>query len=279
MNPRQRRGALLIGVAIIAAALVAVGVVRYLGEVRSQLGPMVTIVATSSDLAAYTPITVDHLTTAEVPERWAPPNTYTDASQLLGLVTSADVPAGTLMTDGLVQDRPSVEPGQREIAVMVDAETGVAGKIRSGDLVDIFATFDGSDTVPPSARIVVQRAQILEVGTPVGEDGELRGFEGSARVPITFLLSVPDARTLTYVESFANSIRLALRSPLDDALLGDDDTVFVPGPDDLGRIGEPLPAPEFDPDQQEESPDPPDETDADPPVEDEEDGDDEEVEP
>jgi Flp pilus assembly protein CpaB len=242
VNPRQRRGVLLISLAAICAVVVFVAVSNYLRDVRSQLGPMLTVVATSTELAAYTPIEHEHLVTAEVPERWAPPNTFRDPDELLGLVTAADVPSGTLMTSGLIRERPAVEPGQREIAILIDAETGVAGKLRTGDVVDIFATFAGSDDlgIAPSSRIVVQRAQILEVGSLVSDEDEA-SFNVTTKVPITFLLSIQDARTLTYVESFATHIRLALRSPLDDTLLDDGQTIYAPGLDDLGRLGDPLP--------------------------------------
>ncbi|MFA9431656.1 Flp pilus assembly protein CpaB [Egicoccus sp. AB-alg2] len=243
MNPRQRRGVLLISLAGVCAVAVLVAVSGYLRDVRAQLGPMLTIVATAGDLQAYTPIQPEHLVTAQVPQRWAPPNTFHDPQELIGLVTAADVPEGTLMTSGLVRERPAVEPGQREIAILVDAETGVAGKLRTGDVVDIFATFPGDETAGtrPSSRIVVQRAQVLEVGSLVTEEDET--FNVSTKVPITFLLSIADTRTLTYVESFATSIRLALRSPLDDSLLDDGQTIYQPGLDDLGRVGDPLPLP------------------------------------
>lgn len=248
MNPRQRRGVLLISLAVVLAAVVFVAISGYLRDVRRQLGPMLTIVATSADLTAYTPIQPEHLVTAEVPERWAPPNTFRDPQELIGMVTSADVPQGTLMTTGLIRERPSVEPGQREIAILIDAETGVAGKLRTGDVVDIFATFagDADSGVLPSSRIVVQRAQVLEVGDLVTEEDE--SFNVTTSVPITFLLSIADARTLTYVESFATSVRLALRSPLDDSLLDDGQTIYQPRLDDLGRVGDPLPVDPPEPD-------------------------------
>lgn len=268
MNPRQRRGVLLIALAVVLAGVVFVAISGYLRDVRRQLGPMLTIVATSSDLTAYTPIQPEHLVTAEVPERWAPPNTFRDPQELIGMVVSADVPQGTLMTTGLVRERPTVEQGQREIAILIDAETGVAGKLRTGDVVDIFATFAGDPEtgVLPSSRIVVQRARVLEVGELVTEEDE--SFNVSTSVPITFLLSIADARTLTYVESFASSVRLALRAPLDDSLLDDGQTIYQPQLDDLGRVGDRLPVQPIEPDpetegQAEAGPDPTDtETDA-----------------
>lgn len=247
MNPRQRRGVLLIGVAAIAAVGVFWVVSRYLSEVRSQLGPMVSVVAADTDLPPFATPDDDDLVVAEVPRRWLPPNSFTDPAQIGDRVTAAAVPSGTVLSQGMFLDRPAIGPGEREIAIMVDAETGVGGKITSGAVVDIFATFAGDDATPPSSRIVVQRAEIIEVGSPVdaaGDDGAAPGsvgFGSEQRLPVTFRLSIEDARTLTYVESFATSIRLALRAPTDDEILPGDETVYQPQLDELGRQSNPVP--------------------------------------
>jgi Flp pilus assembly protein CpaB len=293
MNPRQRRGVLLITVAVIGAIAVFVGVSNYLRDVRSQLGPLVTVVATSADLPPFATPSADDLVFAEVPQRWKPANTFTDPAQIGDRVTAALIPAGTVLSEGMFLERPAIAPGEREIAILVDAETGVGGKLTSGAVVDIFATFGGNDGTPASARIVVQRAEIIAVGSPVdiGDDGAgpgSFGFGSGERLPVTFRLSVEDARTLTYVETFATSIRLALRSPLDDEILPGDVTVFVPDVDDLGRLvspvprpgdattappqdepaAEPTPEPDPEPDEDDDAEDDPD----DGPADDEEDG-------
>lgn len=245
MNPRQRRGILLIGVALVGAVAVFVMVGRYVSDVRTQLGPLVTVVAAAEDLPPFaTPEPAD-LVVAEVPQRWLPPHSYTDPSQLTELVAAADIPAGTVLTEGMFLDRPSIGPGEREIAILVDAETGVGGKLTSGAVVDILATFEGTEEDPASVRIVVQRAEIIEVGSPVDvtESGAERrsvGFGSSERLPVTFRLSVEDARTLAYVESFATSVRLALRSPVDDEILPGGIAVYIPRGDDLGRQVNPV---------------------------------------
>ena len=41
---------------------------------------------------------------------------------------------------------PQLAPGQRELAILVDAETGVAGKIGPDSIVDVIATYPGGDT-------------------------------------------------------------------------------------------------------------------------------------
>jgi Flp pilus assembly protein CpaB len=233
-------------VAAIGAVGVFVLVTSYLADVRSNLGPMVSVVAAAEDLPPFASPDGSALAVAEVPQRWLPPNSITDPSQIGDRVTAAAVPAGTVLSAGMFLERPAISPGEREIAILVDAETGVGGKLTSGAIVDIFATFEGDEDERPSVRIVVQRAEIIEVGSPVDmtEDGIDRrsvGFGSSERIPVTFRLSVEDARTLAFVESFATSVRLALRSPLDDDILPGGVAVFIPRGDDLGRQINPVP--------------------------------------
>ena len=73
---------------------------------------------------------------------------------------------------------PELATGEREIAILVDAETGVAGKINPGAMVDIVATFAGNDQTGRKAEseIVVPGARIIDVGQP-----ELKGGNGAAR--------------------------------------------------------------------------------------------------
>lgn len=247
MNPRQRRGVLLIGLAVIAAGGVFWMVSQYLADVRTQLGPMVSVVAVADDdLPPFATPSSEDLEVREVPRRWLPPNSFTDPAQIGDRVTAAAVPAGTVLSQGMFLDRPAIGPGEREIAIMVDAETGVGGKITSGAVVDIFATFVGDDSTAPSSRIVVQRAEIIEVGSPVDTPAGVAGpgsvgFGSSQRLPVTFRLSIEDARTLTYVESFAASIRLALRAPTDDEILSSDETVYQPRLEEVGRRSNPVP--------------------------------------
>lgn len=247
MNPRQRRGILLISLAGIGAVLVFVLVSNYLSDVRSQLGPTVAVLVSTDDLPPLATPEPGSLSTVEIPQRWLPPNALQSADQIAGRIAAATIPANTIISEGMFLERFELDPGQREIAIMVDAETGVGGKVTAGSVVDIFATFAGDDQgTPPSSRIVLQRAEVLAVGSPVDvpEDGGPGpgsvGFGTGQRIPVTFRLSVEDANRLVYVESFATSVRLALRSPLDrDLLTGDERSIFD-SIDELGRAFDPV---------------------------------------
>lgn len=225
MNPRQRRGALLIALSAVGAVAVFVMVANYVADVRAEVGPVTEAVALADGAAAHEPITGDMLERMEVPERWMPAGAVTDPAQAVGRVAPSDLPSGTLLQEGMLVDPPEIDEGGRELAILVDAETGVGGKIGPGSTVDVVGTFTGDDTgddqAPRQSVYALQNLEIIEVGSPqdATEEGNAPGFATGDVVPITFSLNVKEALQLAYVETFADNVRLALRSPLDDVEL------------------------------------------------------------
>lgn len=236
MNPRQRRGALIILLAVVGAIGVLVSIFSYVGQVQSQVGPLVQVLAVREDVPAYEPLTEDRFQQVEVPVRWAPVNALRDPAEAVGLVSATTLPAGTLLQGGMLSERPEVAPGQRAISIMVNSDTGVAGKIGPGMSVDIYATFQGTDTAPPYTIMAVTAAPIIEVGVPVaGEETNPDGsFAEGEFVPVTFAVSRSDSLRIAHVESFANNVRLALRAPTDGEPVPDDQRLYQPFPPEPG---------------------------------------------
>ena len=231
MNPRQRRGVLLIVLSAIGAVVVFATVAGYVADVQRQVGPLEPVVRLTADVPAYAPIPADALEVVEMPGHWRPPLAVRSAAELDGLVPTADLPAGTLLQAGDVAPRPEVGEGQRQIAILVDAETGVAGNIGVGDVVDIIATRRGEGDDPASAEIAIEAARILSIGTPQvseGVDPATGAFAADQVVPVTFVLPTSDVLRLAYVESFATSVRLALRAPTDAGTLQPPERVYAP---------------------------------------------------
>ena len=147
-----------------------------------------------------------------------------DRARLIGQVATADIPAGSVLQEGMIGSPPELATGEREIAILVDAETGVAGKISPGSIVDIVATFAGDEQqgVKAESNVVVPGARIIDVGQP-----ELKGGNGVQEqaadpaqvVPVTFALEPKEALTVTYAESFAAEVRLALLRPGEESEL------------------------------------------------------------
>jgi pilus assembly protein CpaB len=224
MNPRQRRGILLLTLAALGLLGVFVLVAGYVADVRAEVEPKVRVLTLAKPAERDKAISDDMISTTELPQRWAPRTAIGDPARLIGQVALADIPAGSVLQEGMVGAPPELATGEREIAILVDAETGVAGKISPGSIVDIVATFGGDDQrgVPAESNVVVPGARIIDVGRP-----ELRGgnavqeqaADPETVVPVTFALTPKEALTVTYAESFAAEVRLALLRPGEESEL------------------------------------------------------------
>lgn len=190
----------------------------YVSDVSKQVGPKVEILELTAPVSAYQPITASMLGEVAVPAKWAPPNALRDPSQAVGLVSDINLPGGTELEQSMLNPPPALAPGQREIAIMVDAETGVAGQITPGSQVDIVATYQGNNQgVHSSARVIVPDAKVLDVGSPTTTGGSASGSSApssqSQVVPVTFALTPDQVLAVSYAESFAQKVRLSLVAP------------------------------------------------------------------
>ena len=75
-----------------------------------------------------------------------------------------------------------------------------------------------------TSQVIVQNVLITEVGVvqTVESENEAGGFQENQAVPVTFALSTEDSLKLSYAESFAVKLRLALRGAGDSELLTDE---------------------------------------------------------
>lgn len=219
MNSRQRRGVVLLVVSAVCAVAAFAGVVAVVNDARSEVGDKVTAYELTKDVPAYERIDSSDVHRIQVPSRWLPDTAVRDLGQVRGKIAAVTLAKGSLLQTDMVAPRPELKPGQMEIAIMIDAETGVAGKITPGSRVNIFATFAGrKDTDPDLSRIIVAGAQVVDVGEikafDKDADSQRQSTEG---VPITFALDAEDAQRVAYAESFAEHVRLALVAPGDTA--------------------------------------------------------------
>jgi pilus assembly protein CpaB len=232
MNPRQRRGVLMLAIAGLGLIGVFVLVAGYVSDVNSQIEPKIRVLALTQDARAFEGIDDGMVETIEMPRKFAPRNAIRDPGQLVGVVPASPLPEDTVLQEGMLISPPELEGGQREIAIMVDAETGVAGKIGQGALVDIIATFAGDtqEGLRAESRVVVPKARVVEVGQvrPGGEPvpGQEGAQELTAQIPVTFALSPKQVLNVTFAESNASEVRLALRRPGDLTPLRKGEKVF-----------------------------------------------------
>ncbi|MFH8569035.1 Flp pilus assembly protein CpaB [Streptomyces sp. NPDC017993] len=225
MNSRQRRGVILLLVSVLCAIGAFLGVLSVIKDVESKVGPETTAYRLKSDVAAYKPLDPGQFEKVSMPKRWLPSTAVTDLDQVSGKIAVTPLRKGSLLQDDMVVERPALKAGQQEIAIMIDAATGVAGKINPGARVNIYATFEGKRPEDkPVSKVIVAGAQVIDVGklTPLEatDPGATSGTrQAGEAVPITFALDTRDAQRVAYAESFASHVRLALLAPDSEATI------------------------------------------------------------
>ncbi|WP_432194882.1 Flp pilus assembly protein CpaB [Streptomyces sp. bgisy027] len=220
MNSRQRRGVILLLLSIVCALGAFAGVLSVINDVKSKVGPEVTAYRLKKDVAPYTPLSAGQFEKIEMPERWLSKNAVTSLREIQGKIAVTTLKSGSLLQSDMIVDQPALQTGEQELAIMIDAATGVAGKITAGAKVNVYATFEGArDSDPDQSRLIVENARVIDVGelTSLRPDEGDRGREPTEAVPITFALEPIDAQRLTYAESFADEVRLALVAPGSDS--------------------------------------------------------------
>ncbi|RPE41115.1 pilus assembly protein CpaB [Streptomyces sp. Ag109_O5-1] len=227
MNSRQRRGVILLILSVICALGAFAGVLSVIDDVKSKVGPEVTAYELRSDVAPYTTLNSGQFKKISMPQRWLSPNAVTDLAGIQGKIAVTTLKKGSLLQSDMIVDQPALKPGQQEVAIMIDAATGVAGKITPGSLVNVYATFQGKQSSDPDqSKIIVTNARVLDVGELTSLEPDNKNQQPTDAVPITFALSTLDAQRLTYAESFAQRVRLALVAPGTTTTVPDKDRTY-----------------------------------------------------
>jgi pilus assembly protein CpaB len=235
MNPRQRRAVLLLAIAAIGLVGVFVLVANYVSEVETQVGDKIVVLELTRPVAANEAVPDGAVRRRTIPRRWAPEAALSDFTQLVGLVAGSDLQPNSILQEGMLVSPPQLQEGQREEAILVDASTGVAGRVRPGDIVDVIASYaaeQGSETVPGKPNrtmVIVPGAEVINVGTP-----RLKGATGvqdapaepGEVVPVTFALDKRQSLKVAHASVFGADVRLALlrRGDPADRTLGE--TIF-----------------------------------------------------
>jgi pilus assembly protein CpaB len=236
VNPRQRRGVLFILFAAVTALVVFFMVTRYVSNVNSKIAPMVSVYQAEGRIPAYKQLTPANVTLVEMPERYVPERTLREGADLSGLRVSYNVADGTLLGSDMILPPSELNANEREIAIQVDAVTGIAGRIASGDFVDIYAVFqtEGQESTG-SSQVLVRNVRVVSVGgiqtrSRATSEGALRESE---ILPVTVALAPDDALKVTYADSFATAVRLVGLPPGIQTEDRTDETASV----DAGSLG------------------------------------------
>lgn len=207
MNPRQRRGILLMLTAGLLAIAVFIGVNAYVQQVNSQVGPLVTVYQATEDLNAFSELTADLVEAVQVPVRYADEASRISVQDLEGRTIAVPLSAGSRITMDVLVPPSDLNPNEREVAINVDAVTGIAGRVRPGDRVDVYAVFSDVPGLVDQSRILVRNVRVVSVGgTQQVEQRDTGALQNV--VPVTMALVPADALAVTYASSFAVEVRL-----------------------------------------------------------------------
>ena len=209
MNPRQRRGVIYMLLAGLIAVVLFFVAVSYVSSVNAKVSPTTRVFRADHDLTAYSVIKEDDLEAVSVPEKWTASQAEDDLTALVGRRVAFNVASGTYVSNDMVLPASALNEDEREIALTVDAKTGIAGRVRSGDFVDVYATF-GDTPADGTSKVLVRGVRVVSVrGVETrSETNSREELEQKQVVPVTLALKPKDALAVTYADSFASSVRL-----------------------------------------------------------------------
>jgi pilus assembly protein CpaB len=182
------------------------------------------IVTAAQDIPANTLITQEMLANKDIPTDAVLPGAITKLSDVVGKTMKSDVYVGEqiisvkLIVPGETgNDALSyvIDPGMRAITIGVDATSGVAGMLRPSDRIDLVGEFSQAGTV--YTDLVAEYVNILAVDNVLSETGKTADGTTPAYSTITLEVTPSQAMEIS-MAAYSGSIRVVLRSPLDEAL-------------------------------------------------------------
>lgn len=226
-------------IALFAAAIVGLGVYQFLQEMKKpQEVPRTTVVVAATFIPENTQITAEMVTTKAIANESLLENHMQELSSVVGMVMSSDVyPGEQILRDRLIQigetdSDPNtlafaVEPGMRAMTIFVNVDTGLVNFLKPGNRVDIVANYAIESTRAvlnseegelewiqlPMAQMLEQNLKILAVGATMNKAGT------EEYTSVTLQVTPQEALEISAVPSWGGSLRLLLRSPLDDEIV------------------------------------------------------------
>lgn len=207
----------LIG-AVIFGLLAATTVSSYLRRVRENTNPSALVVA-KVDIPLGARVSAEQLTTVDVPKAATPDGAFTQIDQVVGRITLTKISArepitnGRLAAIGAAGGLSAVIPeGYRAMTVKVDDETGIAGFLMPGTLVDVLAVISADNNQGPISKIVLQNIKVLANGQNLDQPKNER--EANSVRTVTLQVT-PDQSEKLALASAEGKLRLALRNSID----------------------------------------------------------------
>lgn len=227
----SNRRTLMAAAAIVLALVAGIGVYLYASGADNRAAEnagFVDALVANSDIAKGTTgeevLQAGLVKKAKVARSSVPPSIITDANQLVGRVTSANlnnrqfITASTFVSaeDGAGGAFATAIGKQNLVAVSVnvDAERGVANQITPGDHVDIATTADDGKGGTVTSYLL-QNVKVLAVGPTTTLQASPATADGSAQQPglLTFEVTPDDALRVIAANAGNSKVYLVLLPP------------------------------------------------------------------
>lgn len=211
-------------IAVICGVLAAGLFYLYIQDVKQQYQPddLMTVIKARTDLKHDSVVTEEMLESVELPGKYVHPDAVQNRQEAVGKIVGSDISAGEIILKQKLVGKDSstgrmayrVPENKRAVALGINSISGVAGYIKEGDYVDIYATLDIADSSDRGAEetftvLTLQDIEVLAVGSDSG-----KSESGGGEKTITLAVSPQEASALI-LASERGSVRLALRSPVD----------------------------------------------------------------
>lgn len=152
--------------AIVVGLLVAGGAIYFLLQFAGSYQETAQIVVPKSHIAAYETITEEKLDIKAVPAGSVGNGVATDAAQILGKVTAADLFPGEQIRLERLADSALIDVEKQQVAINVNLTRSVGKQVSPGDLVDVY--WVQSDAVP--GALMTTDAVVLALMDEAGKD-------------------------------------------------------------------------------------------------------------
>ena len=224
----KSRGLIFIAVALAIAFIAATMISKFINKPSPK---EVRLVVAAADINAGDRLISKKLKTVTRRKSNVPQGSFSSIRKVTGRVAASSihenepinekrlVPQGEF-SDSCLTTR--IEPGMRAISIIIDQVSGIAGMLRSGDLVDVIATSNlpgkKGDRI---SRVILSRVKVMDVSNK-RETGVKK--KTSKKGTATLLLNEEDTRILAASEGA--KLRLIARNPFDESGPNQEATIF-----------------------------------------------------
>lgn len=157
----------------LAISLLVTGVMLYYLKIKSLENQIKTkVIVAAETIQANTIISERQLKEVMIPKSFAVPSALANKKSIVGKIAKENIYKEeqilqVKLAQGVVRDGLSVviPPGYRAITVNIDMISGVGGKIRKGDYVDVLAFIKEPYNEQEEVKMIFQNVNVIEVGS------------------------------------------------------------------------------------------------------------------